>query len=57
MAIDAHNRGMEKYNSANSYFNRIPKNASVDDWNAYGYAALQDYEAAIRCFQEGLARY
>jgi hypothetical protein len=41
----------------NDHFQRIPKNASAEDWTAYGHAALKDYEAAFACFHEGLARY
>jgi len=57
LAIDAHNRGMKKLNSANKTFARIPKNASEDDWNSYGYIALEDFNAAKACFDEGLAKY
>lgn len=55
MGIDAHNRGMAKLRTADRLFERLAA-ATTADWNSYGFAAAQDYEAAAVCFSEGLAR-
>ncbi|HRE89767.1 MAG TPA: hypothetical protein PK095_11585 [Myxococcota bacterium] len=55
MGIDAHNRGMAKLRSADRMFERLAA-ATTADWNSYGFAAMQDYEAAAACFSEGMAR-
>lgn len=56
-AIDAHNRGMVKLKSADGYAAKLPKDASVLDWETYGFFAVQDYQAAAAIFEEGLAHY
>jgi hypothetical protein len=57
LAIDAHNRGMEKLRSADENAARMPANPTPADWESYGYLATQDYAAAAGIFAEGLARY
>jgi hypothetical protein len=56
-AVDAHNRGMEKLHSADDQMAKIPKNAEDLDYVSYGELALQDYNAAMACFKEGLALF
>lgn len=55
--IDAHNRGMAKLQSAERMFARLSAKATSEDWQAYGFAALQDFQAAMAAFQEGLALF
>lgn len=55
--IDAHNRGMAKLQNAERTFARLSARATTEDWQAYGFAALQDFQAAMAAFQEGLALF
>lgn len=57
VAVDAHNRGMSKLHNAERLFAKLSGKATTEDWQSYGFAAVQDYEAAMACFQEGLAKY
>ena len=56
-AIDAHNRGMVKLKEAAANANRMPQNATILDWETYGFLAANDFSAAAAIFQEGLALY
>lgn len=56
-AIDAHNRGMVTLHSADGYAARMPKNPTTEDFESYGYIAVQDYDNATATFKEGLAHY
>lgn len=56
-AVEAHNRGMEKLKSGESWAKKLPKDATTEDWEAYGAVAVQDFEAAAAAFGEGLALY
>jgi len=56
-AIDAHNRGMVTLHSADGNAARMPKNPTTEDFESYGYIAVQDYDNATATFKEGLAHY
>ena len=56
-AIDAHNRGMETLHRADGNAARMPKNPTTQDFESWGFIAVQDYDAATSTFREGLALY
>ncbi|MCW5667804.1 MAG: hypothetical protein KIT35_28545 [Piscinibacter sp.] len=55
-AVDAHNRGTTKLKSADGFEKKV-KPGNVEDLEAYGHVAIEDYEAAAKAYAEGLALY
>jgi hypothetical protein len=55
-AVDAHNRGSAKLKSADNFAKKV-KPGSVEDLEAYGHVAIEDYDAAAKIYAEGLALY
>lgn len=55
-AVDAHNRGTARLKSADGFEKKV-KPGNVEELEAYGHVAIEDYEAAAKAYAEGLALY